>query len=299
MKEKILIIGGTGFFGYHLSKFFSKSYSVTSLSKDKPVKKRKLNNIKYIFGDISKKKEILFLRKKNFQYVINCGGYVDHINAKQTYNNHFIGCKNLVEVFKTENIKIFIQIGSSAEYGLIRSPQIEKKAGKAKTIYGRSKLKASKFLISQKKNTFPFVILRFYQLYGPNQDENRFLPFVIKSCLADKKFPCSDCKQFRDFLYIDDAVKAVKKCLDNKKTIKEKIINIGYGKPIKLRNVIKMIRQKINKGTPNYGQIKLRSDELKKLYPSLGNAKRYLKWGPKINFTKGITKTITYFKKDV
>ena len=66
MKEKILIVGGTGFFGYHLSKFFRNYYQVTSLSKNKPLKKRKLSKIKYTYADISKKKQLLFLKKKKF-----------------------------------------------------------------------------------------------------------------------------------------------------------------------------------------------------------------------------------------
>ena len=35
----------------------------------------------------------------------------------QTLNSHFFGCKNLVDYFKNKNLKLFIQIGSSLEYG--------------------------------------------------------------------------------------------------------------------------------------------------------------------------------------
>ncbi len=298
MKDKILIVGGTGFFGYHLSKYFKKYYDVTSLSKNKPKKKRELSNISYMFGDISKKKTMSKLENKNFKYVINCSGYVNHIDKKSNYNNHFIGCKNLVELFKKKkNIKLFIQVGSSAEYGAHRSPQSEKKPGKPKTTYGISKLRASKYLSLRKNKDFPYVILRLYQLYGPKQDNNRFIPFVIKSCLEGKKFPCSECTQYRDFLYVDDAIRAVNKCLKNANKIKGKIINIGYGMPIKLKNIINVIKRKIGRGIPNYGKIKLRSDEIKKLYPSLNNAKNLLGWKPKVNFKHGINATIRYYEK--
>lgn len=299
MKKNILIIGGTGFLGYHLSKFFKKGYFVTSLSKNRPQRRRRLKKIKYIYADISKQKELKILNKKKFHYVINCGGYVDHVNKQLTYKNHYLGCKNLINLLKNTDLKLFIQIGSSSEYGATRSPQSETTLGKAKTIYGKSKLAASKFLMSSKNNTFPFVILRFYQLFGPNQDSNRFIPFVIKSCLEDKKFPCSKCTQDRDFLYIDDAIKAVSKCLENIKNVKGKIINVGYGKPINLKKIINYITKKIGKGTPNYGEIKLRSDEINKLYPYLNNARVLLKWRPTITFEKGINKTIKYFKQNV
>lgn len=296
--KKILIIGGTGFFGYHLCKNFLKlRFKVFSLSKFKPTRIRKLTSVKYLFGDISKIKSISFLKKKNFDYVINCGGYVDHTNKDKNKKNHLEGCKNLYSIFKKNKIKTFIQIGSSSEYGNVRSPQRETSRAIPRDIYGKAKLNASNFLISKKnKKDFPFVILRFYQIYGPYQDNNRFMTFVIKSCLKNKIFPCSEGKQFRDFLYIDDAVIAVNKSLGNKNAY-GKIINIGYGKPFQIRKVINLIIDKIKKGKPQFGKIPLRAQEAMKLYPDLLRSKKYLKWSPKISFKKGLVKTIKFYKR--
>ena len=56
MSKNVLIIGGTGFIGYHLAKscLFLK-WNVSSVSLNKPKKKRKLHGVKYIILDISKK----------------------------------------------------------------------------------------------------------------------------------------------------------------------------------------------------------------------------------------------------
>jgi nucleoside-diphosphate-sugar epimerase len=298
MKKNILIIGGTGFFGYHLSKYFLKfNWNVFSLSKSDPNDLRKLKNIKYLYGDISKAKSIEFLKNFNFNYIVNCGGYVDHVNKIRTFNTHFIGCKNLYKIFANKKIETFVQIGSSSEYGKSKSPLKETQLGKAKTIYGKSKLKASNFLLSLKNRNFPFVIIRPFLLYGPYQDNNRFLPLTISSFLAGKKFACSDCTQYRDFLYIDDAVRAIKACLGNKK-IYRKITNIGFGKPIQLRKAINIIQKKIKKGKPDFGKIALRSDEPEVIYPDIKRAKKYLDWKPAISFQQGIIKTINYFKKN-
>ena len=61
----------------------------------------------------------------------------------------------------------------------------------------------------------PFVILRFYQIYGPYQSINRLIPFVIDSSLKDRQFKCSPGHQLRDFLYVNDAISAVLKSLKN------------------------------------------------------------------------------------
>ena len=98
--SKILVVGGTGFLGYHLSKKCLKlGWKVTSLSTKKPKKKRFLKNVKYIFCDISKNNSLKKIPKKNFQFIVNFGGYVDHSNAKKTFNSHFIGAVNLSNFF--------------------------------------------------------------------------------------------------------------------------------------------------------------------------------------------------------
>ena len=56
-KKKMLIIGGTGFIGYHVAiEAIKRQWTVHSLSKNRPKKSRKLLKVKYIFADISKKK---------------------------------------------------------------------------------------------------------------------------------------------------------------------------------------------------------------------------------------------------
>ena len=95
IKKNILIVGGTGFVGYHLAKScLKKNWKVTSISIKKPKKIRYLPKVKYIFCDIIKKNSLQKKIQKFFHYVVNLGGYVDHSNKKKTYISHYIGCKN-------------------------------------------------------------------------------------------------------------------------------------------------------------------------------------------------------------
>ena len=135
-----------------------------------------------------------------------------------------------------------------------------------------------------------------YQAFGPNQDLNRFIPIIINGCLKDEKFPCSDGRQFRDFIFIDDVVDAIIKSINNKKSLGE-IINIGSGKPLKIRNIIESIKNRVKRGKPNYGEILLRGDEKIKTYPSIKKAKKIINWSPKISFNLGLNRTINYYKK--
>ena len=122
----------------------------------------------------------------------------------------YVGSKNLIDIFKLKEIQTFIQIGSSLEYGDLKSPQEEIRKCNPKSWYGSSKLKASKYLEKiNKEYKIPYIILRPYQVYGPKQKLNRLIPQTIDSCLKNKSFKCTS--GVRDFIYIKDFVDLIKK----------------------------------------------------------------------------------------
>ncbi len=302
MNKKILITGGTGFIGYHLAKKCLKlNWSVTCLSTKKPIKIRRLKKVNYIFSDISKKKNLKKKINANYNYVVNLAGYVDHSHKIKTIRSHFNGCKNISSLFVNSKIEKFVQIGSSVEYGKIKSPQKENEFSKNKILsnYGEAKLMSTKFLLDlNKKFNFPSVIVRLYLVYGPYQDPNRVVPYTILNSIHGKKFNCSNGKQLRDFLYIDDVINGIIKIL-KKKELSGEIINLGYGKPKSVKNVILKISKIINSGKPKFGNIPLRKDEIFKLYPEISKAKKVLKWRPKTNIDIGLNKTINFYRRNI
>ena len=300
-KIRILIAGGTGFIGYHLAKRCLKlKWKVVSISTKPPKKKRKLKNVSYLIIDISNQKKLLKKLSTYYDYVVNLAGYVDHSHNVKTMKSHFNGCKNLSLFFLNSKIKKFIQVGSSIEYGKINSPQIERKINNQKTYspYGKAKLLSTKFLLKlSKEQNFPAVIIRLYLVYGPNQDENRIVPIVIKNAIKNKKFDCSSGEQLRDFTYVDDVISAIIKILKHK-TVNSDIINIGSGKPTSVKKVILKICELANGGMPQFNKIKLRKDEIIKLYPNVEKVKKLINWKPQINISQGLNKCIRYYKNE-
>lgn len=301
LRKKVLVIGGTGFLGYHLiKKCLSKKMLVTSISRKKPSKNFFLRKVNYKTCNLKDSNKLKKIIQNDFEFVVNLGGNIDHNNKIKTYSSHYIGVKNLYEALKKKKIKKFIQIGSSSEYGKIFGKVKETDICGPKMIYGKSKLNASKFLLKKfKLEKFPVVILRFFQIYGPMQKTNRLIPYVISSSIQNKSFSCSEGSQFRDFLYVDDAINAILKNFNNKKKMIGKIFNIGYGKPIKVKDIILLITKIIKKGKPVFGKINLRIDESMKIYPEIKKAKSILLWKSKIPIIEGLSKTINFYKKNI
>lgn len=300
-KRTLIVIGGTGFLGFHILKFFSKKkWRIISVSRKKANRSRFIKKrVKYVYADISKLNKLRSKLKKykKIDFIINSGGEVDHKNKKKVFSSHFLGVKNLCIIANEKKIKRFIQFGSSLEYGKIRSPHKESFKCLPISDYAKAKYLATKHLINlRSKNNFPALVVRPYQVYGPQQDINRFIPIVIKHCLTNEKFPCSNGIQSRDFLYITDFVKCVYKLLLIK-DMPPQIINIGSGKVKKILNVIKFIKRIIKKGKPEFGKIKLRKEENLLTYPNTKILKKTINFTSVISFEKGIKKTINYYKR--
>ena len=133
--------------------------------------------------------------------------------------------------------------------------------------------------------------MRLYLAYGPKQDINRLIPIIIKGCLENKKFSCSSGVQLRDFIHVNDVVTAIFKLLKSKNA-KGQIINIGSGKPRKIKTIIEDIRRIAKGGYPQYGKVQFRKDEISELYPSIKKIKTIINWKPNISFAEGLKSTI-------
>ena len=103
--------------------------------------------------------------------------------------------------------------------------------------------------------------------------------------------------QFRDFIYVDDVVDVIYKFHKNEKARGE-IINLGSGKPKKIKKIILFIKNFLKSGMPQFGDIPLRKDEILTMYPNINKAKKILNWKPKVDFLSGLKKTIKYYKND-
>ena len=290
-------MGGSGFLGLNLIKSLenNENYRITSVSRTIPKNLKKNKNFNFIKADFSNFKQIKKnLKKKNFNFIINFGGNINHDNKNQIEKSHFRLCSNLVRFFSKKKINLFIQAGSSMEYGSTKSPNYENFKCKPKSYYGISKLKSTQLL---KDSGLNYVVLRLYQIYGPHQKINRLIPIAINQLLKNRALNVSSGVQSRDFLYIDDFIDGLIELTFNNK-INNQIVNIGSYKNYKIKTIIKKIIKLCEKGKPNFGKIKLRKDENLISYPNLEKIKKLIKWSPNYQIDRGLIKTINYYKKN-
>ena len=143
---------------------------------------------------------------------------------------------------------------------------------------------------------FPAVSLRFFNIYGPRSRTSGAYGAVFGVFLAQKlcKFPLTivgNGKQTRDFLYIDDLVKAIIKATNSKKN--GEIYNVGAGKEINVNKIAKLIG-----GKKIY--IPKRPGEPDRSLADISKIRKDLGWKPTIKIEHGVQvllRNINHWKK--
>jgi len=299
--KRLLVIGGTGFIGRNLTiKAIQQGFIVTVVSLNKPASYRCIDSVEYIDVDIVDRVTLQQkLKDHKFEYVINISGYVDHSNyssgGRKVIDTHFIGLLNLLDSIDLTSLQRFIQIGSSDEYGSTLAPQNETFREAPISPYSFSKVASTHLLqMLYRTEKLPVVVLRLFLVYGPGQNDSRFLPKIIQGCLSGDTFPVSNGKQLRDFCFIDDVTQGIMKALIKEKAVGE-VINIASGKPVPIRDVVNHVCYIVGSGSPEFGMVKFRSGENMELYADIDKAHKLLGWKQHVGLMDGIIKTVDYF----
>ena len=302
MSKSLLILGGTGFIGNHVARrAIKEKYETFVLSRNIPKIDERIKGCKYLQCDLTNPDNMKIIKNYKFNYVINLSGDILHNDfrngGKSVIDIHLNALINLLSIMPRDNLLGFVQIGSSDEYGDSPAPQVENQKEKPFSSYSYAKFAATNFIqYLSRAECFPGKILRPFLIYGPGQDENRLIPYVIKKALNNEIVQISSGNQLRDFLYIQDAVDVIFLALVNDK-LNGKIINIGSGNPVKVKYIVKKIIANIGLGKAVYGNRELRKGEIINLYPNIEYAKKYLSWEPKISLEEGLKKIITSMKE--
>lgn len=252
-------------------------------------------------GDIATERDLAgTLGDLHFEYVVNCGGYIDHApyfkGGRTAVSAHFDGVLNLLDSLDREYVRMFVNIGSSDEYGDGPAPQVESQREAPVSPYSLGKLAATQLLqMLYRTEEFPAVTLRLFLTYGPGQDDRRFLPQIIKGCMAGTPFGTSAGEQLRDFCFIVDTVDAIFTALACPAAAGE-VINIASGNPVSIREVVETVQRLVGGGAPDYGKVPYRPGENMKLYASIEKAKCLLGWTPCVDLRTGLNETIRWIQ---
>lgn len=301
-----MITGGGGFIGANLTrKLLDRGYEVNLIWKSttNPWRIEDIKNkIKLYEVDLLDQESLIkFLKKikpKAIFHLAAHGAYPIQLDLNKMIDVAIKGTLNLLFASKNIDYDIFVNTGSSSEYGLKKRSMKEDDLLEPVTFYAATK--ASSTLLCQvfakqyKKNV---VTYRPFSVFGPYEEPTRFIPTIIRNAFSDKPIDLTESEIRHDFIYIDDVVDAYIASIKNKNNLRAKIINLGSGKQYSNMEVAKMILR-LTKSNSKIRKQKYSNRSWDSGY-WLANTKvsaELLGFKPNTNLSSGLLKTINWFK---
>lgn len=297
----IIIHGASGFLGKHFLRkliaekipvivFARESSNLASIENDSLVKiYRYKNSLSEINPEKIKISSPVFFefswqgvfgseRNKDEQTSVNIPLITSSINLANNLNaGHWIG------------------IGSQAEYGNLDKRISENDVCNPTTLYGKAKLQCAQLSAELcKKFGIEHSWLRLFSVYGPDDNHEWLIQYLIKEMLLNKDINVTKGEQLWDYLYIDDVSEMFFKLKD---ATGVGIANLGSGKGAQVKYIIEKIKELTNsKSKINFGAIPYRDDQVMLMEADITKLSNHLNWFPKASMEEGLKKTIDSIK---
>ncbi len=320
--EKVLITGGAGFIGFHLSKkLLENNYFVVAIDNmndyyDVDLKKARLDilkeykNFSFYKIDISNKSDLLDLFSDNkFDIVINLAAQagvrysIDHPDS-YIFSN-IVGFFNILECCRNYPVKHLLFASSSSIYGKNNSIpyKTDDNVDKPVSLYAATK-KSDELMAYAYSNLYNIKVtaLRFFSVYGPyGRPDMAYFSFTnnIINNKEIKLFNNGD--MYRDFTYVLDVVEAVYRLLD-KIPLKDglgvyyKVYNIGNNNPVKISYLVEILEKELGKKA-NIKYLPMQPGEVYQTYADISEIKKDISFVPNTSIEDGLHQFVKWYKE--
>lgn len=233
------------------------------------------------------------------QYVIHLSAYGNHYHQRdldQIMYTNVLQTYSLLKVIRDKNVKGFINIGSSSEYGNKEHSMREDDIPETDTFYGASKV-ASTYLARAfaKQYNIPIVTVRPFSVFGEGEAEDRFIPSVIKALKNNTTYTLSP-EPKHDWIYIQDFIDGIEKVLENVQELKGEVVNIGTGKQFSNLQVVNALEKISNQCLILDYMSEMRSYD-NNYWVSQNSKLKSIGWKQNHTLEEGLKKTYEYYSK--
>ncbi|MDP8259606.1 MAG: GDP-mannose 4,6-dehydratase [Candidatus Gygaella obscura] len=319
--KKVIVTGANGFLASHITiSLINCGAKVLGIIKKNipnsllniEIKTIKSPKLKIVKGDINNYNQMVKIFrdfKADICFHIAAQAIVGTANNSPvpTLKTNILGTWNILEAARTCSKKTVVVVASSDKaYGEHKKlPYREDASLQSLHPYDASKACAD-ILTRAYANTYGLntAVTRCANIYGPgDMNFSRIIPGTIQS-LFSKKNPVirSDGTPIRDYIYVDDVVRAYlvlgMNLLKGKSNVKGNAFNFGTGKPINVIGLVDMIIRLsgiIDLKPKILSKVKIHG-EIDKQYLSSIKAKKTLGWKADYSLEKGMSKTIDWYK---
>ena len=323
MVRNILITGGAGYIGSHISEVLIKKNKNVFIIDNLSTGHRKLIHKKAKFFKLNIldfKKIKIIINKYKIDSIIHLAANLiiseGQKKREKYYKNNVEGTKKLLEACKKTNVKNFIFSSTAAIYKEGQYRVTENSQIKPKSFCGKTKIQAEKLIQNfSKKNKINYGILRYFNIAGASpsgkiglinkNSDHLFKNFAMEINknkpelkVYGTNYNTKDGSCIRDFIHVSDIAEIHYLVLEKiNKNHTSKIFNCGYNNGTSVLEVAKEFKRQVSKRV-NIIKTGKRKNDLIKIIASNKRLIKFIKWKPKFDSLSKIVKTCITWEKN-
>jgi len=298
--KKVLVTGGAGFIGFHLSKKLSTLTSnltiYDNLSSGKIENVKDVPEAKFVRGDILDLKTLLAQEKADLIYHLAAQVVVPYSmeNPMEDFETNAKGTLCVLEKARKDDAKL-VFASSAAVYGNPTVfPTPEEYGFHPFSCYGLSKVVGEEYCqMYREQYGLDIAITRFANVYG-SRCHGVIHDFLDKLANDPNKLVIIGTGlQSRDFVHVSDVVDALVK-VGVKESANGQVYNLGYGKTYSILELAKMMLTILNlqdKTVVTTTNVSWHGD-VTKIWFNIDKARSELGWNPKVSLEESIKEVI-------
>lgn len=317
----VMVTGGAGFVGSHLVEKLLENnnevyvFDVVPLEKARNLQEvRHHENLHYFVGDLKNPEDLERFWQRDAAVIFHLASIVGikHYisNPLSLVDNVVIGTRNLLKVAERYQTKVVFS-STSEVYG--KNPEVpwseESDRVIGPTFVDRWSYASSKavcehmFYGIHKQCGLPFVIVRFFNVYGPRQNPDFVVSqSIYKAMRGEEPLLYDDGHMTRCFTYVEDIVDALLLAAVSPDAVGE-AINLGNAVEVNVKTVIETILEhtKSDKGYQLFNTVKeygKQYEDIIRRIPAVDKAQQLLGWKANTQLDEGVLKTIQWVEKN-
>ncbi len=224
------------------------------------------------------------------------GAYPAQNDRLSILTTNLLGTANLLDALATHDYRAFVHTGSSSEYGHKDQPMREDDVLEPRTDYGVAKAAATLLCQMEAHKGRPVCTVRIFSAYGPWDDDNRLVPYLMGCCLRGESPRVTSGGQPRDFIFVDDLLRLIQIAAFRPEA-RGRILNGGTGRPQTVRDMVETVMRVCSGGklTPSYGTQPPRPGEPQHWVASIEATTRLTGWRPEYDLERGVREMWQWF----